>query len=215
MEDRLHSLLLVRHAEAEHHVSELTGGWTDTALTPTGHQQATLLAQRLQQELAGVPLRLVSGDLQRTVQTSQIIGEALHLPVEISTHIRDLNNGLAAGKTHAEAQEIALEPTEPIVDWQPYPQAESWRQFFQRISAFIGPFTAAQQTPAILVSHIAVIHVIIAWWLGLPVESPVHFDLAPASLTVLRVNRWQERTIERLNDTAHLYAAGIPNPIHL
>jgi hypothetical protein len=28
-------------------------------------------------------------------------------------------------------------------------------------------------------------------------------------LSVLRTNQWNERTIERLNDTAHLYAAGL------
>ena len=59
------------------------------------------------------------------------------------------------------------------------------------------------------------IHVIIAWWLGLEVESRTFFNIAPASLTVLTVNRWGERTLERMNDTAHLYAMGLVNPIQL
>jgi ADP-ribose pyrophosphatase YjhB (NUDIX family) len=41
------------------------------------------------------------------------------------------------------------------------------------------------------------------------------FDALPASLSVLSVTRWSERTIERLNDTAHLYAEGLSETIRL
>jgi len=61
----------------------------------------------------------------------------------------------------------------------------------------------------ILVTHAAVIQVVVNWWLGLDVEGMIRMEITPASLTVLRINRRGERMIERLNDTAHLYAAGI------
>lgn len=213
--DPLNPLVLVRHAEAEHHIREITGGWTDTDLTERGHYQSWLLAARLAQELRGVPLLLGCSNLRRAVQTARPIGDALGIESQIYPDLTDLNNGIAAGKTHAEARLHAIPPSEPILDWRPYPQAESWRQFFQRVAGFIDSFTARQERAAILVSHAATIHVIVAWWLGLSLEYNTSFSIAPASLTVLTTNRWGERTLERLNDTAHLYANAMRDPIKL
>lgn len=202
-------LLLVRHAQAEHHVRGITGGWTDTSLTPDGLRQSALLAERLGRELSGVKLTLGASNLQRAAQTAEMLGQALGCRPQIHAQLTDLNNGAAANKTHAEARRLAIPASEPLVDWQPYPQAESWRQFHQRISGFMDGFSAVQTTPALLVTHAAVIDVIVGWWLRLGLERRVHFDAAPASLTVLVISRWGEPSVERLNDTAHLYAGGI------
>jgi probable phosphoglycerate mutase len=209
------SILLVRHAEAEHHVQEITGGWTDTSLTEHGQQQARLLAARLQRELDGIPVELCTSNLRRAVQTAELIGRALQIEPFIFTEITDLNNGIAAGLTHVEARQVALPYSEPGVDWQPYPGAESWRQFFQRVAGFIDDFHARQTRTALLVTHAATVHVIVGWWLGVPLESPTHFGAAPASISVLTYNRWQERSLERLNDTSHLFRDGLADPIDL
>ncbi len=34
----MHTIIIVRHGEAEHNVSDLTGGWTEPALTPLGER---------------------------------------------------------------------------------------------------------------------------------------------------------------------------------
>ena len=208
-------LILVRHAQAAHQILPITGGWTDTTLTPRGQQQADLLAARLKSELNGETIHLGSSNLRRAVQTAEIISSTLDYPLRIYPELIDLNNGIAAGMSHAEAKEFANPPTQPIIDWQPYPQAESWRQFHTRITRFMDTFAANQNTPAILVTHSANIHVIIAWWLHISVESMVHFAVAPASITALRITSDGERSIERLNDTAHLYAQGMPERIRL
>ena len=60
-------ILLIRHGEADHHVKELTGGWTDSALTVRGQQQFQQLADCLAGDFSGRSLpRIVSSDLQRT-----------------------------------------------------------------------------------------------------------------------------------------------------
>ena len=211
----LEPLVLVRHAEAEHHLLAITGGWTNSYLTERGIHQAQLAADRLKHELADTPVSLGCSSLTRAQHTAQIIGRTLGLDPVPHHGLSDLNNGIAAGKTHQEARILANKRYEPYLDWHPYPEAESWRQFFQRVVQFIEPYCAQSRQPSILVSHSAVIHVIIAWWLGLEVESRTFFNIAPASLTVLTVNRWGERTLERLNDTAHLYAMGLVDPIQL
>ncbi|GAC1353863.1 MAG: hypothetical protein NVSMB42_10690 [Herpetosiphon sp.] len=59
---------------------------------------------------------------------------------------------------------------------------------------------------AIVVTHGNAGVAVIQWWLRLDEQcrQGISFELDPASLTELTVNRWQERTIVRLNDTSHL-----------
>lgn len=104
--------------------------------------------------------------------------------------------------------------TEPLCDWRPYPQAETWREFHARVAGCMERLTL-DPTPLLLVTHGGTIIRIVSWWLGLETElwTRVAFGIAPASLSVLRINRWQEHTLERLNDTAHLHGIGLPQPI--
>jgi broad specificity phosphatase PhoE len=211
----MQTLLLVRHAEAGHHVQDLTGGWTDSDLTRRGRRQAELLALRLQRELSGNTVDLLSSDLRRAWQTASILSQALGISIRPEQALRDLNNGQAAGLSHAEAQALRRPHSEPSLDWIPYPDAESWRQFSDRVNAFLESFLPEQERPAVLVTHGLTIHAIVQWWLGLDLEQRVHFSAEPCSLTVLRTTRWQERSIERLNDTAHLHADGLGRGIHI
>lgn len=217
MEEPLPTLIVVRHAESVHHVTGLTGGWTDTGLTELGQRQAGLLAARLRGELGRQPLRILSSDLQRARQTADPIGRALGRSIELVPALRELDNGAAAGMTQEQARGIAVEPSPPLLDWQPYPGAETWRRFYARVVGFMEQLIQEEPRPALLVTHGGTIVNIVSWWLGLPLEQ-LHrysFDVAPASLTVLRVDPWDQNTIERLNDTAHLYAAGLAVPMQL
>jgi broad specificity phosphatase PhoE len=214
--EHLPTLVVIRHAEAEHHLLEITGGWTDTSLTERGRLQSLALAVRLKRELNDARLtQLATSDLQRAIQTAGYVSEALSLEPHIYPALRDLNNGQAANKTHAEARRLAIPFREPAIDWQPYPGAETWRQFYLRISDFMEVFTRQQTGPALIVSHAAVVSAIVAWWVQIGPEASVHFEAAPAALTVLNSSRWGERAIERLNDTAHLYAANLSEPLRI
>jgi probable phosphoglycerate mutase len=223
---KLPPLLLVRHAQAEHLVSDLTGGWTDSELTEIGIRQGRLLARRLAAEIAQYrergpaglddqPVYLVSGSLRRSRHTAGIIANALGIEPQVHPALNDLNTGIAAGMTERQAQQVSIPPSEPLVDWRPYPEAESWRELSRRVRGFMNAFYRELKGPAVLVSHAAPIEIIIEWWLGIGLKSKVSFDVAPASLSVLRVNVWGERSVERLNDTAHLYAAGLAEPLQI
>ena len=207
----IRSIILVRHAQSEHHVNKLTGGWTDTGLTELGRRQAACLASRLKREIGDAPCQLYCSDLKRALQTAEIIGKEIGVTPNPVPELRELNNGIAAGKSQEEAKQYALEITRPMLDWQPYPQAETWRQFYSRVAACMDRLTVKQEALFLLVTHAGTIINIVAWWLRLDIDmlGKVSFDTLPASLSVLRVNRWNERTIERLNDTAHLYVAGL------
>ncbi len=211
------SIIVIRHGQSEHHLKDLTGGWTDTGLTELGRRQSAHLASRLKREIGDTPIKLYCSDLKRAFQTTEILGKEMGLTPNLAPQLREHNNGIAAGKTIQEAKQYTLERTEPYIDWQPYPQAETWRQFYLRVSCYMERLTENQEYALLIVTHGGTIINILAWWLKLEVDmlSEVSFDASPTSITVLRTNQWDERTIERLNDTAHLYAAGLHERIEL
>jgi probable phosphoglycerate mutase len=205
---------LVRHAQSLHHVTDLTGGWTDTDLTELGRRQADRLADRLASELADVTCRFYSSDLKRAAQTAESIARATGLDPTYEAGLKEYNNGLAAGKSWQEAEAMRAPMTEPRVDWRPYPESETLREFYCRVSECMERLMR-DPTPLLAVTHGGTIMGILSWWLGLDVDqSPrVEFISEPASLSVLRVNRWDAHVLERLNDTAHLHEMGMPRRI--
>ena len=202
----LASLIVIRHAQAEHHVTGLTGGWTDTGLTALGRHQALRLARRLETELRGVPLALYTSDLRRTAETAAYVGEALGVHPVPCRALREFDNGMAAGKTLGEARLLEAPRRPPYEDWQPYPGAETTRRFRARVAALLDSLREGPDALAVLVTHEGTLRHIVWWWLGLDLEAAAgrSVECLPTGLTVLRTNAWGERVIERLNDTAHL-----------
>ena len=213
----MHPIILVRHGQAEHNVSDLNGGWSQTGLTELGRVQVHAAARRLSEELEGCSIRLVSSDLRRARQTAEIIGEALGVAPEYVAGVREFNNGVAAGKTKQESREFYVEPHEPLLDWQPYPGAETWRRMYARVSEAMYELMENHTVPMLIVTHGGTIVSIVSWWLQLSPEQmrSVSFHCEPASITVLNLTELGEHRLERLNDTQHLIAVGCYNPLHI
>jgi len=212
----LASIILLRHGQSVHHVTDLTGGWTDTGLTALGRRQASCVAARLAREIADAPYPLYTSDLLRASQTAAIIGRALNIAPAPEPGLRGYNNGIARGLTRQEADRIQAPRSRPFIDWRPCPESETWREFYTRTSSCMERLHATGQS-LLIVTHGGVLINSIIWWLRLGVEQAerVSFDAAPASITVLRINQWGERTIERLNDTAHLQCKGLTPSIRI
>jgi broad specificity phosphatase PhoE len=204
-------IILVRHAQSQHHVNGLTGGWTDTGLTDLGRRQAACLASRLKQELEDAPVRFYCSDLKRASQTAEVIGREIGVTAQLVPELREFNNGIAAGMMREEADKIRRELAEPFIDWQPYPEAETWRQFYRRVAGCMDRLVGEQEELLLLVTHGGTLMNIVAWWLQLDAEMlwKVSFGAHPASISVLRTDQWGCNELGRLNDAAHLYAAGL------
>jgi 2,3-bisphosphoglycerate-dependent phosphoglycerate mutase len=199
--------IVVRHGQSEHHVRGLTGGWTDTPLTPLGHEQAARVAARLRGELGGAPVSLYSSDLKRAMQTAEHIGEALGIAPVADARLREHNNGDAADLTVDEARARFGEAwgRPAALDARSFPRAETWRQFFDRTAPFVDELNSSDAIP-IAVTHGGTIINIVARWLGLPVSAlkTAGFAAHPASLFVLQFDAHGRRIAERMNDVAHL-----------
>ncbi len=200
-------LILIRHAQSEHHLQGLTGGWTDTPLSQLGRAQASVLADLCRKRLAGEPsLCLFSSDLARAAQTAEYVAAALGIACRLEPALREIGNGVAAGLTHDAAKRIELPMTEPAIDWVPYPEAESWRMMTARVFAGMDRIDRACPSTAVVVTHGNAGVAVIQWWLRLDerCRQGISFELDAASVSELAINAWQERTIVRLNDTSHL-----------
>jgi broad specificity phosphatase PhoE len=215
---RIHSrrLLVIRHAQSEHHLNGLTGGWTDTGLSDLGREQARRLAARLGSELAGVPVTLCASDLRRGIETAAPIAAALGVPIQPEPRLREHNNGAAAGLTVAEASARYPEGFAGSwrADFRPFPDAETWREFNARICSFLEELPEDGPMP-LLVTHGGTAMNIIAWWLRLGFEAlqGIWFHTPPAGITVLRTDdgpTFSHRGLERLGDTAHLHGLTPP-----
>jgi broad specificity phosphatase PhoE len=201
------NLYVIRHGQAEHLVGEaLTGGWTNSELTEYGKLQARATGYRIAQMLNGEDCELYCSDFSRAKLSAEIIGGYIsQSPIPVC-ELRELNNGDAANLNPTEAKKIALPMSEPHVDWVHYPNGESWRDLNNRITEFMSKLDSKSKETIVIVSHRGPIVSIIDWWLEFNefYMSKVSFDIDPSSITYLRINKWGEKTITKLNETIHL-----------
>lgn len=203
------TILLVRHCEADHHTNGLTGGWTDTHLTERGKLQASAVAERIATLWHGEPFSLYTSDLHRAKETAEIIAARCHVQAVSSVALREMNNGKAARLTEGEARKIANQATDQdVLEWRHYPGSETWREFNRRVVGFLDEVENCQNNRLVIVAHRGTLINVLLWWLGYRLDDhdklPVSLTAAPGSLSLLTRNKWDEKTIEYMNDSSHL-----------
>lgn len=90
------TIALVRHGVTEWNYAARAQGHVDIPLSPEGHRQAQLVAQRLAGERWDA---IYASDLRRAMQTAEPIGQALDLPVRPEPRLRERRMGQAEGLT--------------------------------------------------------------------------------------------------------------------
>jgi broad specificity phosphatase PhoE len=123
-------LLLIRHAQSTGNVEKRMQGHGEYELTPHGHDQTRKLAQRLgdRQE---PPTAIYTSPLRRTVQTTEILLQAMPTPpppIHQAPELAEFQNGIFQGLTWPEAQAQYPElcqRLESSLDWLPIPEAET------------------------------------------------------------------------------------------
>ena len=204
----MRTIILVRHGESEHHLRNLTGGWTDLPLTEQGQLQADLAARRVQQWVAGRKAIIYCSDLLRARQTAEPFSAIWCLKPILMSELRELNNGQAAYCTREQAYKMSKPLTTPALDWQHYPAGETWRKFYQRVSLAMETIFSSDSDVSIVICHKGTIVAIVGWWLhmdsALLQDWRFSCEAAPGSITVLKYSKRQEYCIDTLNYTAHL-----------
>lgn len=155
------------------------------------------------------PVALLSSDLRRAVETASVIAAEFGLALEITPVLRELNNGIAAGRPMEEIAQLQRPRSEPVLDWVPFPAGESWRMMYQRVASCLSAIDADGHGTLIIVSHANAIICMINWFLKLETDEAlrdVMDEIRPCSITQLRRDDGGVRVVVRLNDTEHLSA---------
>lgn len=130
-------LYLVRHGQD---TLNKRGGWSQESLTEEGVKEVESLSQKIKDIEFDF---IIASDLQRTVQTANIIQSLLLFPKEIilDTCLREVNNGILAGMDNDVALVRFPELFWNTLEWEEsYPQGESPSQFYERISKWYQKF---------------------------------------------------------------------------
>lgn len=126
-------LIFVRHAEAEGNKIRHFHGWTDSAITEKGHQQAERVAERLRDIHIDV---IYSSSLLRTRQTAGYIAAAKGMEVITTENLREINGGDWEDIPWAELEQRWPEEYSTW-EYDPHkhrmPNGESMEEFQQRL----------------------------------------------------------------------------------
>ncbi len=197
-------LILVRHGESEHLVRGIKGGWTDLPLTDKGRHQIRLTSKRLKGMFESRIEIMYTSDLKRAKESAEIILEDFDIPLIVDSKFRDINKGITKDMTIEEGKKVAIPPSEPLRDWIPYPEGESWRMLYNRVSDALTQIEQKSEQVVLIVSHDRTIAAIIEWMLQLNEDCSIDFSSHPASITWLGLNDFKQPEIKKLNETAHL-----------
>ena len=208
----LKQVILVRHAEPMPLEEMIANGLTDRPLTQRGLNQAQAVAENLAKVVSESTTRLLTSDVLRASETAAVISKVTRIRAERYRELREISRGVAENASEAEAALLALPKTSPILDWVPYPKGESWRMMNERIVGCLDAVAGDGRTEnVVVVTHGNPLVVSVLWWQQLPEElwTKISYEFSWASITQLTINRWGERTISYLNNTAHLRAEGL------
>ena len=156
------NLLFVRHGkDSDQH----RGGWSQLDLLPEGKREAKMLADYLVQYKEDYHFtKIITSDLKRAETTATILAEALQLPLEKESALRETNNGDLAGMLNSEAdQKFPHLYFRSLAMDEHYPNGESPREFYQRIKTWFQRFLQENHDSdetQIVVTHGGVINII-------------------------------------------------------
>jgi broad specificity phosphatase PhoE len=198
------NVITIQHTQAIHHNNGMVGSWTDWELTELGHEQAENIGKRLSAELRGQEYKIYSSDLLRARQTAGPIARYLGVEVEYRVELRELNLGAGIGKTLQWLRENG-QPVK-MIDDRSFPDAESAREVWDRLSAFCDQIIAGAAENIIIVSHGFALGLWPSVWLGLDVQTldRAEFGGMTGGVSFMSATTSGKRVLHRINDLSYV-----------
>ena len=104
-------IYVVTHAQSEHHVQGVVGGWHDTSLTELGRRQADLIAGRITELVGAAPVEVWASDLKRAAETAGPIAGRLGVEPRLLSDLREKSLGVAGGRPIAWLERTLARPS--------------------------------------------------------------------------------------------------------
>lgn len=206
--------LLIRHATNDFVKTGRLAGWTpDVHLNAEGRAQAAALGERLAHTRLDAAY---SSPLERCVETAQVVlAHHPHLTLTFLEALGEVRYGAWQG---AELGKLAARKLWRAVQINPsrvrFPEGETMRAAQMRAVDALEQL--AEQHPrqrVAIFSHSDVIKMILAYYLGIHLDLFQRIEIAPASLSILRLG-FPRPSILQINETSYLPRAGaeVPDP---
>ena len=184
------TIYLIRHGKDD---DTVRGGWSDHGLSTVGVKQVYALAKNMAAANMAFD-RIYSSDLQRAVETAEILSNYLKCPIEYDIGLRESDNGDLAGMKNDAASEKF-----PGLYWsalaydQCYPNGESPEMFYHRVKAAwleLKDKLKRASKDTLVVTHGGVIEVILCIENGIAYSNKVRrFSTPNAQLIPIKINR--------------------------
>ena len=189
---------LVRHGHNDLLGEKLAGRMPGVHLNQAGREQA----ERLAQDLGDKPIKAVyASPLERTIETAQPIAAIQQLEVQNSPALIEIDFGDWSGQTFDTLLKQALwQQVQERPSAVRFPNGESFEEAQARAVEEITRLSEVYQQEDIIVcvSHCDVIRLIIAHFLGMPLNAFQRLRVSPASRSVIYLFEGKA-TIEMVN----------------
>ncbi|MCL2549145.1 MAG: phosphoglycerate mutase family protein [Symbiobacteriaceae bacterium] len=198
------SIVTIQHTQSVHHGTNNIGSWTDWELSEFGRNQAENIGRRLAEELRGKEYKIFSSDLLRARQTAEPLAGYMGVAVMHLQSLREINLGEAVGKT----KEWASANTTPgwsrdSYDIPEFAGAETWREFWKRVSDVQADMLTRDEHNIILVSHGITLNAWYHLWIGSEF-GVVDYNGLAGGVSFYQVDDHGNRTVIRLNDASYM-----------
>ena len=201
-------LILIRDAQAVRDLGNgLVGWWTDVPLSKTGQRQAILLGEHLKSQFSIQALYVST--LTRAWETGDIVQRAIRCRPIPEPGLREMDGGDLVGLTFDEARrKYPGLIGRPLGFQERYPGGESFPTLHSRVMKALGRILAEHKDQTVAaITHGGPLNVYLRSILGHPVEElQLRFECGDCSIHHVRFGEEGERTLIKLNDTAHLRA---------
>jgi probable phosphoglycerate mutase len=201
-------IVLVRHGETDWNVEKRMQGHIDIPLNSVGLKQAAALGQAL----AGESFDAVfASDLQRAIQTAQVIAVPRDLPIQQDAGLRERCFGAFEG---LRPQDIEVQYPQGYAHWRSldvtarFPAgervAETLQEFYDRVGDALTRIAASGHYRKIaIVAHGGVLDCIYRHANGIALNIPRDFEMLNASINRLI---WDEGRLQVMSwsDVSHL-----------
>ena len=171
---------LIRHGDYSLLGRVLAGRMTGYSLSETGREQARAIARALaKRPIAAV----VASPLERARETAEPIAAMHRLPVQVEPDVHEIDFGDWTGQTFPELHAMPIwRDFNRFRSTVPIPGGETLHAAQARGLAAIARLRSAHRdSEVVIVSHGDLIKVVIAHFLGIPLDLFARVEIAPAS----------------------------------
>ena len=196
-------VILIRHGQIQANVDKRWHGWTDSALTTIGKDQAQRVADRIAQEHPDIKA-IYASPLQRTFHTAQCIADALNLAITPEPRIREYGIGILEGERFKDLHQIHGFFSKVDADPHYAPdQGESISQVGERVKSALLELSQKHQGEKILaVSHGAAMALALAGLLDQDWYAWGKYQFGNTSVTEIKLG--EAPNLIRFNCSEHL-----------